>query len=133
MRAGCPRQCELKPGPGSKGGRLCLRPRPQAALVPAWVGLLATPFVLYKLFPPEVKDTPEAPKARRLLLFVLAMAWLRSGPACFGVAGSWAACACVKPRQPQAAARMAWLRRTPLTAPLLPAAPRLPRRRRRSG
>lgn len=34
----------------------------KAALVPAWAGLLVTPLVLYKLFPPEVKHTPEAPK-----------------------------------------------------------------------
>ncbi|KAI7837138.1 hypothetical protein COHA_009016 [Chlorella ohadii] len=35
----------------------------KAALVPAWAGLLVTPLILYKLFPPEVKHTPEAPKA----------------------------------------------------------------------
>jgi di/tricarboxylate transporter len=35
----------------------------KAASVPALVALLTTPLVLYKLFPPEVKDTPEAPAA----------------------------------------------------------------------
>lgn len=33
----------------------------KAACVPAFVSLLATPLVLYKLYPPETKDTPEAP------------------------------------------------------------------------
>ncbi|GLT64740.1 hypothetical protein SLA2020_372140 [Shorea laevis] len=32
-----------------------------AASLPAFVSLLATPLILYKLCPPEVKDTPEAP------------------------------------------------------------------------
>ncbi|KAB2603369.1 dicarboxylate transporter 2 [Pyrus ussuriensis x Pyrus communis] len=32
-----------------------------AASLPAFVCLLATPLVLYKLFPPETKDTPDAP------------------------------------------------------------------------
>lgn len=32
-----------------------------AASLPAIVSLLATPFVLYKLYPPETKDTPDAP------------------------------------------------------------------------
>ncbi|KAI8554834.1 hypothetical protein RHMOL_Rhmol05G0127500 [Rhododendron molle] len=31
------------------------------ASLPAIVALLATPFVLYKLYPPETKDTPDAP------------------------------------------------------------------------
>ncbi|KAG2492701.1 hypothetical protein HYH03_009114 [Edaphochlamys debaryana] len=31
------------------------------AVVPATVGLLLTPVILYKLMPPEIKDTPEAP------------------------------------------------------------------------
>ncbi|KAH0976981.1 hypothetical protein GBA52_026700 [Prunus armeniaca] len=33
----------------------------QAASLPAIVSLLATPLVLYKLYPPETKDTPDAP------------------------------------------------------------------------
>ncbi|KAL6202680.1 hypothetical protein ACLB2K_026385 [Fragaria x ananassa] len=33
----------------------------KAASLPALVLLLATPLVLYKLFPPETKDTPDAP------------------------------------------------------------------------
>ncbi|KAL1812125.1 hypothetical protein ACET3Z_022190 [Daucus carota] len=33
----------------------------KAASLPALVSLLATPFILYKLYPPETKDTPEAP------------------------------------------------------------------------
>ncbi|XP_031132242.1 dicarboxylate transporter 2.1, chloroplastic-like [Ipomoea triloba] len=33
----------------------------EAASLPAFVSLLATPFILYKLYPPEIKDTPEAP------------------------------------------------------------------------
>ncbi|OUZ99597.1 Sodium/sulfate symporter [Macleaya cordata] len=33
----------------------------KAASLPALVSLLATPFILYKIFPPETKDTPEAP------------------------------------------------------------------------
>lgn len=33
----------------------------KAACVPALVALLATPLILYKLYPPEVKDTPDAP------------------------------------------------------------------------
>ncbi|GKV35427.1 hypothetical protein SLEP1_g43691 [Rubroshorea leprosula] len=32
-----------------------------AASLPALVSLLATPLILYKLYPPEVKDTPDAP------------------------------------------------------------------------
>lgn len=31
-------------------------------MVPALSGLLLTPLLLYKLFPPTIKDTPEAPK-----------------------------------------------------------------------
>eukprot|EP00891_Asterochloris_glomerata_P005359 jgi/Astpho2/5359/Aster-05904 len=40
----------------------------KAAVVPALCGLLVTPFLMYKISPPEIKDTPEAPKeaARRL-------------------------------------------------------------------
>lgn len=34
----------------------------QVAVVPALSGLLLTPLLLYKLFPPQIKDTPEAPK-----------------------------------------------------------------------
>ena len=34
----------------------------KAAVVPAVVGLLLTPLLMYKLFTPEIKDTPEAPK-----------------------------------------------------------------------
>uniref|UniRef100_A0A5B6ZSC7 Dicarboxylate transporter 2.1 n=1 Tax=Davidia involucrata TaxID=16924 RepID=A0A5B6ZSC7_DAVIN len=33
----------------------------KAASLPAFVSLLATPFVLYKIYPPETKDTPDAP------------------------------------------------------------------------
>ncbi|THU66952.1 hypothetical protein C4D60_Mb05t19590 [Musa balbisiana] len=33
----------------------------KAASLPAIVSLLATPYILYKLFPPQVKDTPDAP------------------------------------------------------------------------
>ncbi|URE00991.1 Sodium:sulfate symporter transmembrane region [Musa troglodytarum] len=33
----------------------------KAASLPAVVSLLATPYILYKLFPPQVKDTPDAP------------------------------------------------------------------------
>ncbi|KAJ4951373.1 hypothetical protein NE237_028205 [Protea cynaroides] len=33
----------------------------KAASVPASVALLATPYILYNLYPPETKDTPEAP------------------------------------------------------------------------
>ncbi|KAE8009230.1 hypothetical protein FH972_005679 [Carpinus fangiana] len=33
----------------------------KAASLPALVALLATPLVLYKLYPPETKDTPDAP------------------------------------------------------------------------
>lgn len=36
--------------------------------MPALVSLLATPYILYKLYPPEIKDTPDAPAmaAKRL-------------------------------------------------------------------
>ncbi|KAL6661669.1 hypothetical protein ACP70R_001053 [Stipagrostis hirtigluma subsp. patula] len=33
----------------------------KVASLPALVGLLVTPYLLYKIFPPEIKDTPEAP------------------------------------------------------------------------
>ncbi|KAF5448462.1 hypothetical protein F2P56_028997 [Juglans regia] len=33
----------------------------KAASLPALVSLLATPLILYKLYPPEMKDTPDAP------------------------------------------------------------------------
>lgn len=33
----------------------------KAASLPALVCLLVTPFILYKLYPPEIKDTPDAP------------------------------------------------------------------------
>jgi DASS family divalent anion:Na+ symporter len=33
----------------------------KVASVPALLGLLATPYLIYKIFPPEIKDTPEAP------------------------------------------------------------------------
>lgn len=29
--------------------------------LPAIVGILVTPYLLYKIFPPEIKDTPDAP------------------------------------------------------------------------
>ncbi len=32
------------------------------AFAPAAVGLLITPLIVYKLVPPEIKDTPEAPQ-----------------------------------------------------------------------
>lgn len=35
----------------------------KAASVPALLALLTTPLLLYKIFPPEIKDTPEAPAA----------------------------------------------------------------------
>lgn len=37
----------------------------KASIVPAAAGLMLTPLLMYKLFPPEIKDTPEAPKVRR--------------------------------------------------------------------
>ncbi|KAJ0533274.1 putative solute carrier family 13 [Helianthus annuus] len=41
----------------------------KAASLPAFVSLLLTPFILYKIYPPETKDTPDAPAvaAKRLL------------------------------------------------------------------
>ncbi|XP_068637596.1 dicarboxylate transporter 2.1, chloroplastic-like [Aristolochia californica] len=33
----------------------------KAASLPGFVSLLATPYILYKIFPPETKDTPDAP------------------------------------------------------------------------
>lgn len=33
----------------------------KAASLPAIVSLLATPYLLYKIFPPEIKETPDAP------------------------------------------------------------------------
>lgn len=33
----------------------------KVASLPAIVSLLATPYILYKVFPPETKDTPDAP------------------------------------------------------------------------
>ncbi|XP_010266911.1 PREDICTED: dicarboxylate transporter 2.1, chloroplastic-like [Nelumbo nucifera] len=33
----------------------------KAASLPAFVSLLVTPLVLYKIYPPEIKDTPDAP------------------------------------------------------------------------
>ncbi|XP_074578555.1 dicarboxylate transporter 2.1, chloroplastic-like [Curcuma longa] len=33
----------------------------KAASLPALVSLLVSPYILYKIFPPEIKDTPEAP------------------------------------------------------------------------
>lgn len=33
----------------------------KAASLPAIICLLATPYILYKIFPPEIKDTPDAP------------------------------------------------------------------------
>jgi di/tricarboxylate transporter len=35
----------------------------KAASVPAFTALLTTPLLLYKIFPPEIKETPEAPAA----------------------------------------------------------------------
>jgi DASS family divalent anion:Na+ symporter len=34
----------------------------KAACVPAIVGLAVTPYLVFKLFPPEIQETPEAPK-----------------------------------------------------------------------
>ena len=34
----------------------------KAAVVPAVVSLLLTPMIMYKIFPPEIKETPEAPQ-----------------------------------------------------------------------
>ncbi|MCD9644799.1 cytochrome P450-dit2 [Datura stramonium] len=40
----------------------------KASCIPALISLLATPVILYKIFPPEMKDTPDAPlMARRRL------------------------------------------------------------------
>ena len=36
-----------------------------AAFIPAAIGLAITPLLLYKLAPPEIRDTPEAPKAAK--------------------------------------------------------------------
>ncbi|EES14336.2 dicarboxylate transporter 2.1, chloroplastic [Sorghum bicolor] len=33
----------------------------KVASVPALLGILVTPYLIYKIFPPEIKDTPEAP------------------------------------------------------------------------
>ncbi|KAK1287482.1 hypothetical protein QJS10_CPB19g01373 [Acorus calamus] len=33
----------------------------KAASIPAIISLLATPYIMYKIFPPEIKDTPDAP------------------------------------------------------------------------
>ena len=33
----------------------------KASCVPALVGLLVTPLLVFKMFPPEIQDTPEAP------------------------------------------------------------------------
>ncbi|KAI3462097.1 hypothetical protein Pfo_018760 [Paulownia fortunei] len=33
----------------------------KATSLPALISLLASPFILYKIYPPEIKDTPEAP------------------------------------------------------------------------
>ncbi|XP_057496967.1 dicarboxylate transporter 2.1, chloroplastic-like [Actinidia eriantha] len=33
----------------------------KASSLPAFISLLATPFILFKLFPPEIKETPDAP------------------------------------------------------------------------
>lgn len=40
----------------------------KAASLPAFVSLLLTPYILYKIYPPETKDTPDAPAqaAKRL-------------------------------------------------------------------
>lgn len=37
----------------------------KAASLPALVSLSATPFILFKLFPPEIKETPDAPVMAR--------------------------------------------------------------------
>ncbi|KFM28622.1 Dicarboxylate transporter 1, chloroplastic [Auxenochlorella protothecoides] len=53
-----------------------------AASLPALTGLLLTPLIMYKLFPPSVKDTPEAPKCLNfVILLQLAQEQLtRMGP-----------------------------------------------------
>ncbi|KAH7865706.1 hypothetical protein Vadar_010098 [Vaccinium darrowii] len=60
-----------------------------AASLPAIVSLLATPFVLYKLYPPETKDTPDAPAiaARKLELMgpVTRNEWAMVGTMLFAV------------------------------------------------
>lgn len=33
----------------------------KVASLPALVSLLVTPYILYKIYPPEIKDTPDAP------------------------------------------------------------------------
>lgn len=40
----------------------------KVACVPALVSLLLSPFILYHIYPPEIKDTPDAPAmaAKRL-------------------------------------------------------------------
>lgn len=38
----------------------------KAASVPALVSVFLTPLVMYKIFPPELKSTPDAPKVGRL-------------------------------------------------------------------
>lgn len=40
----------------------------KAASLPAFISLLLTPYILYKIYPPETKDTPDAPAvaAKRL-------------------------------------------------------------------
>ncbi|KAF8091239.1 hypothetical protein N665_0451s0051 [Sinapis alba] len=40
----------------------------KAASLPAIISLLCTPFILYKLYPPETKDTPDAPGIAALKL-----------------------------------------------------------------
>lgn len=47
------------------------RPPAQASIVPAAAGLLLTPLLMYKLFAPEIKDTPEAPKVPYCFAFIL--------------------------------------------------------------
>lgn len=57
------------------------RPALQASIVPAACGLLLTPLLMYKLFPPEIKDTPEAPK--------VGGEWVCCACACAWVGGWW--------------------------------------------
>ncbi|KAI3448246.1 hypothetical protein Pfo_004911 [Paulownia fortunei] len=43
----------------------------KAASLPAFVSLIATPLILYKLYPPETKDTPDAPAMAAKKLYLM--------------------------------------------------------------
>lgn len=59
---------------------LAVCPSLQAAIVPALAGLLITPLLMYKLFPPEIKDTPEAPKVRHPFVLLYRCCFFGSVP-----------------------------------------------------